>query len=172
MIKADIAEIENLTAVLVKLASDADETSVRLRQLFGEMQEDIVLPLYPQADVALEALSVATEALNRGNDTLQTLKNAMLPIADAYRENEKKNKDALNRMAMRMANLEVGYNAAISSDGVAYTEQEEEEASRQRLRQLVADNLEEMQIANIAAVTKTVKEEYEITEVKPLLEQE
>lgn len=170
MIRVDIAEIEKLTDILVKIASDSDEVLSRLRQVSNEMLNDVELSSYPQSAIALEAISGALDALNRGNDTLQSLKNTMLPIASIYQENEQKNKDALNRMAALMGSMSVGYNAAIVSDNIAHVEHSDSLTSQSKVQQLVADSVEEMQVTNIAAVTKTVREEYEISSVEELVE--
>lgn len=170
MISVDIAEIEKLTDILVRIASDSDEVLSRLRQVSNEMYNDVELPAYQQSTIALEAISGAIDALNRGNDTLQSLKNTMLPIAGTYQENEQKNKDALNRMVMRMDSVSAGYNTAIVSDSIAHVEHNDNIASQGRVQQLVADSVEEMQVTNIAAVTKTVREEYEISKIEELVE--
>jgi len=170
MIRVDIAEIEKLTDILIKIASDSEEVLNRLRQLSNEMLNDIELPNYPQSAIALEAVSGAIDALNRGNDTLQSLKNIMLPIASNYQETEQRNKDALNRILTLMNSIGISYNAAISSDNIAHVEHTDNIALQGEVQQLVADSVEEMKIANIAAITKTVNEEYEITAVEDLVD--
>ena len=170
MIKVDIAELEKLTDILIRLASDSDEVMSRLRRVSNEMHEDIELETYPQSAVALEAVSVALDALNRGNDTLQSLKSAILPVADMYRENEQKNKDALSRMVAIMDSVCVEYNAAIVSDHIAHIEHTDSIVSQSKVQQMVADSVEEMQVTNIAAVSKTIREEYEVSDVADLVE--
>lgn len=170
MIRVDIAEIEKLTDIFVKIASDSDEVLSRLRQISNEMHDDVELPAYPQSAIALEAISGAIDALNRGNDMLQSLKNIMMPIASTYQENEQKNKAALNRMAALMDSVSVGYNAAIVSDNIAHVEHSDAVVSQSKVQQLVADSVEEMQVTNIAAVTKAAREEYEISKIEDLVE--
>lgn len=170
MIKVDFAEIEQITDILVKMASDSDEVFNRLRHISMEMQEDLELAAYPQSGVALEAVSVAIDALNRGNDTLQSLRSAMLPVATTYQENEQKVKDALSRMTVQMDKVCVGYSAAIASDSITHVEHSDAVVSQSKLQQLVAESVEEMQVTNIAAVTKVVREEYEISGVEDLVE--
>ena len=170
MIKVNIAEIEKLTEILVKLASDSDEALSRLRLVSNEMNNDVELPLYPQASVTLEAILTAINSLTRANDTIQSLKNIVLPIAGIYQETEQKNKDALERMLTLMENANVDYNAAIVSDGIAHVEHADNVISQAQVQQLVADSVEEMQVTNIAAISKTLKEEYEISAVKDLVE--
>ena len=171
MIRADIAELEQLTDLLVRIASDADDVLSRLRQISSEMHEDIELAAYPQSLFALEAVSGAVDALNRGNDTMQSLKNVMLPAADAYRENEQRNIDALSRMTVRMDTVGTGYQAAIVSNGCAHVEHCSGAAAQEKVQQLVADSVEQMQVTNIAAVTRTVREEYRIAEIKELADE-
>lgn len=171
MIKVDIAEIEKLTDVLVKIASDSDEVLSKLRQVFNEMHNDIELPSYPQSAIAQEMLSEAINSLNRGNDTLQYLKSTILPIASIYQETEKKNKNALNRMTALMDGVSVGYNEAVVFDSIAYVEHSDSITSQRKVQQLVADSVGEMQATNIAAISKTVSEEYEISAVKDLVDE-
>lgn len=171
MIRVDIAEIEKLTDILVKIASDSDEALSRLRQVSNEMHNDVELPAYPQTPVALEAVSSAIDALSRGNDTLQSLKGFMLPVASTYQETEQKHKDALNRMTATMDNVVVGYNAAIVSDNIAHIEHTDATVTQTKVQQLVADSVEDMQVTNIAAVSKSVREEYEIAKVDDLVDE-
>ena len=171
MIKVDIAEIEKLTDILVKLASDSDEALSRLRQVSNEMYNDVELPTYPQSSVALEAVSTAIDALNRANDTVQSLKNTVLPIASIYQENEQKNRNALNRISALMDNASTGFNAAIVSNGIAHVEHTDSIISQGKVQQLVADSVEEMKVANIAAISKTVSEEYEVNKIKDLVDE-
>lgn len=170
MIKADIAEIEKLTDILVKLASDSDEALSRLRQVSKEMHNDTELLEYPQSSVALETVSNAIDALNRADDTVQSLKNTVLPIAGIYRENEQKNIDALNRMTELMDRANTGFNAIIVSDETALIEHTDGIISQNRARQLITDSVEEMKVANIATIYKTVSEEYEISAIKDLVD--
>lgn len=171
MIRVDVAEIEKITDILVKLASDSDEVLSRLRQVSNEMYNDIELPAYPQSSVALEAISTAIDALNRANDSVQSLKNTVLPIASIYQENEQKNKDALNRMSALMDNASTGFNAAVVSNGIAHVEHTDSIISQSKVQQLVADSVEEIKVANIAAISKTVSEEYEISAIKDLADE-
>ncbi len=166
MIKVNIAEIEKLTDILVKAASSSDEALSRLRRVSTEMHDDLELPLYAQADILLEAVSMAIDALNRGNDTLQSLKNTVLPIANVYRETEQKNKNELSRMLTSMESISVGYNAAITSESIPSIEHADAIVSQNKVQQLVADSYEEMQVANIASLTKTVSEEYEVKKIE------
>lgn len=170
MIKVDLAEIELLTDLLVKMASDTEESLNKLRQISNEMYNDIELPAYPQTPVALEAVSVAIESLNRGNDTLQSLRNAILPVVSKYQENEKRCSDALMRMTATMDAASVGFNAAVSSTGIIPVEHTDGIVSQEKVQQLVSDSVQEMQITNIAAVSKAVKEEYEVSNVVDLVD--
>ncbi len=170
MIKVNMAEIETLTDILIKVSSDSDEVLNRLRQIFNEMHNDVELPLYPQSSIALEAVSGSLDAINRGNDVLQSLKNTLLSIATTYQETEKRNKDALNRMSAMMDNISVDYNAAIISNSITPVEHNNDIESQNIIQQMVADGVEEMQATNIAALTKAVREEYEISEIEDLTE--
>ena len=166
MIKVSISEIEKLTDILVRTASSSDEALSRLRFLSAEMHNDIELPLYTQTDILLEAVSMAIETLNRGNDTIQSLKNTVLPIANIYRETEQKNKNELSRMMTTMESLSVGYNAAIASESIPSIEHTDSIVLQNKVQQLVADSYEEMQVTNIASLTKTVSDEYEVKNIE------
>lgn len=168
MITIDIAQIEVLIDLLVKSASDADEVLSRLRSVATEIQNDVELPLYAQADVVLESVALAIQALNRGTDTLLSLKGTMMPVADIYRENEKNNKDALSRMTAYIDSVKTGFSAAISTYTIPQAEHSDSVSSQSKVQQLVADSVSEMQATNIAAITKVVKEEYEAKTIKSL----
>lgn len=170
MIKVNIAEIEQITDTLVKAASNSEEVFNRLRLILSEMQDDFELSAYPQTPFVLESVSMAQSALNRGNDTLQSLRNVMQSVADHYQETELKNKAALNRMAATMDRVSVGYHAAVVSDSIAHMEHDDTIVFQNKIQQLVAQSSEEMQLTNIAAITKTVQEEYEIIKIEDLVE--
>ena len=170
MIGVDIAEIEKLTDTLVKMASDSDEVLSRLRQVCSEMYNDVELPAYPQSAIALDAISAALDALNKGNDMLLSLKSIMLPVASMYQENEQRNKEALNRLTARMDSVSVGYNAAIVSDNIVHVEQTDNIVLQGKVQQLVTDSFEEPQVTNIAAVTNVIRQEYEISKIEDLVE--
>lgn len=171
MIKADIAEIEKLAGVLSRAAANSEDVLIRLRQVSGEMHNDAGLSAYPQSVVALEALSMAIDALNRGNDTLQSLRNVIFPVASVYQENEQKNKDKLNRMAAAMEGAGIGFHAAIVSDNIAQVGHSNAINTQNRIQQLTVGGTEEIQVTNIAVVTKAVKEDFEINVVKDLFEE-
>ena len=135
------------------------------------MHNDLDLPTSPQSAVTLEAVSLAVDAFNRANDTIQSLKNTMLPMAGVYQENEQKNINALNRMLVMLDNVNTGFNAAIVSNGITPVEHSDEIISQSKVQQLVADSVEEIQVANVAAVSKVVDEEYEIKDVKDLVDE-
>lgn len=169
MIRVSIAEIEKLTDILKKSASESDEVLNRLRQLSNEMTDDVELAAYFGADGALTALSDAITALNCGNDTLQSLTNVMLPAADMYRDNERKNKEELNKIMGAMNLAGYGYSTAVTSDSMTYVEHSEAEAYQNRVIGLISDydqKLDGMRTTDIAAIAKAVKEEYEIKAVK------
>lgn len=168
MIRADIGELEGLTHTLVGLASDCDEVFNRLRLLSSQMSQDVELQTYPQAKAVLEAASAGVQALNRGNDTLQSLQGAMLPVAELYREMERKHRLALERMTVWADHLNTGYGAAIYSQQLARVEHTAERARQLQVQQLVAQNVEQLQAANLAAVTRVVRETYQVSRVEPL----
>ena len=110
-------------------------------------------------------------ALNKGNDMLQSLKNVMLPVANAYQETERRNEESLKRMTVIMDNMSVGFNAAIVSDGMSYVEQTDLGMAQREVQRLVADNIVELQAANIAVITKNIKEEYQVVKIEDLVEE-
>ena len=168
MIRADIAEIEKLTDAVVRAASDADEVRNRLRNLSAEMHDDIELAAYPQAPAALEALSLSMDVLTRSTDTLQSLRSVLLPLADTYRQTEEQHRNALGRMNAVMGTISAGYNAALESPKVAQVEHEDPVTSQSQVEELVANSALQMQAVNIAAVTKEVREEYDVDSVEPM----
>ena len=172
MIKVDLSEIELLSDLLVRTASDTEEALGKLRQVSREMQEDVELSTYLQAPMALESISGAIAALNRGNDTLQSLKNVLLSVEDTYQETEKKAKNALNRMTVSMDAAGVGYNCAMAPEGIKPPEQSDEITAQEDLQQLVSDNVQQLQAINIAAITKVVTDEYEVSSVAELPEKD
>lgn len=168
MINVDIAQIEALTDLLTKSASCADDALNRLRSVSSEMINDTELPMYTQYDVLLETVALATQALNRGTDTLLTLKGAVTPVADIYRDNEKKNKDALSRMTTYVDSVNTSVSAAVFVSTVPDSEHSDAESANKKVQQLVVDSVSQMQATNIAAVAKVVNDEYEVKNINDL----
>ncbi len=166
MISVDITEIEQLTDLLIKAASDTDESLSLLRKVSFEMQNDIELQTYIQSAIANESVSLAIDSLNRGSDTLQSLKNVLMSVADGYIENEKKNINSVNRMASYLENLHIGLDAALAATQIPVSVQTDDVVSHTKVQQLVADSAESLSVTNIAAVTKTVQKEYDVQSVK------
>lgn len=175
MIKVSIAEIENLTDILKKAASASDEVLNKLRQLSNEMTDDFELAAYSGVDGVMTVLSEAITALSHGNDTLQSLKNVMLPVADLYKDNERKNKEYLNKIIGVMNVTGDRYSTAVSSDSILYVEHSEAGAYQNRMMGLISDydeKLDGMRTTDIAAIAKIVKEDYKIKAVRTLNENE
>lgn len=170
MIKVEIAEIEQLTDVLSKAASDSDEVLSRLRQINTEMHDDLELPNYPQAPMLMDSVTYAIDTLTRSNDTLQSLRNVMFSVAADYREQEQRHKEALGRLTSVMDGVGTTYHAAVTSDSISHLEHSEEVNTQNDVQQLVAGSIEEMQATNIAAVSRMVREEYEVSQTRDLPE--
>lgn len=168
MIKVNLAEIENLSSALIDSASKTDDSLQKLRFLSNEMVNDTELPMYTQSEAILLAVTSAVNALNRGNDTLLSLKNIILSIPDAYQELEKSHKDALNRMITTMSSLNLNYSSVITSPNTPLVEEDDAIQSQNNVQQLVADSCEDMQITNIAAISKVIEDEYNIQEIKEI----
>ena len=166
MITADIGELEKITTMLISISSDADEVLHRLRKTSAEIQSDLELQTYPQYPQVSEAVSLGVDALNRGNDTLQSLKNALLYVAREYEENEKKYKDSLARMTLVLSGIEANLNSVIAANGIV--EQSEQSALHSLAVSMVSDSALEMQMVNIAALTKKINDEYGIKEVETI----
>ena len=168
LIKVNVFELEKITNNLIKITSDTDELLNRLKSISSEMQNDVELSTYIQSKKLIDSVLVATDAINRGNDIAQTLKNVMLSVASDYKETEKMNIDALNRMIIVMDAVSSRYNASVTSYNIPHIEHTDLLASQNKVQQLVTDNAEEMQITNIAVITKVVQEEYEVKSVKDM----
>lgn len=166
MIKVNLAEIEILSATLMDSASKSEDTLQKLKFLSNEIANDIELPMYTQADAVLQAVSHATDTLNRSNDTLQSLKNVISSVSSTYQETEKANTDALNRMLSIMSSLDAGYNSIIVSQNTPLVEHDDTVMALDKVQQLVTESSEEMQITTIAAITKVIEDEYEINDIK------
>ena len=165
MITADIGELEKITTTLISVASETDEVLHRLRKTSAEIQSDLDLQTYPQYPQVAEAVSLSVDALNRGNDTLQSLKNALLYVAGEYEEKEKEYKNALARMTTVLSGIETTLTSVIASSGVVPIEQGDQSERHSQVVSVVSDSALEMQMVNIAALTKKTDDEYGIKEV-------
>lgn len=165
MIAADIGELEKITAMLLSVSSEADEVLHRLRKTSAELQADPDLQTYPQYPQVTEAVSSGVDSLNRGNDTLQSLKSVLLYVPEEYEENEKKYKNALERMTTVLSGIEANLNSTMAADGPAPIEQSEQSDRHAQVVSMVSDRSLEMQMVNIAALTQKTDEEYGIQDI-------
>lgn len=166
MIIADINELERITDMLVSVSSETDEVLNRLRKISAEIHSDFDLQTYPQYSVVTESVSLGIDALNRGNDTLQSLKNVLLHVATEYGENEKKHKNAIARMTARLSDVCVNLSSTILSKDAVSIERDSQTDRHAEVVSLVSDSAVEMQMVNIAAIAKITDEEYGIVEVE------
>lgn len=168
MISVNTSELEQLTEHVFKAAADCDEVLVLLRRIRTEMQEDIELQTYPQAMIADESLGYAVESLNRGNDTLQSLKGVLAPLASQYEENESNGKNAIGRMTEYLGSLQAGLAAADLASCLPVAIPTDEAGMHEQVKQLIAQDAEEMAAANVASVSRVIEEEYELNQVLPM----
>lgn len=168
MIYVDIPEIEKLSELLVIIASLSDETLSKLRHIYGEMQSDLELANYPQCPMCLEATALSIDALNRANDMLQSLKGILLSVPGEYEAKEQEHRNMISRMTELLAAYNIDLGAAISPTGVPIEEQSAEQERQAQVQQLVADSAAEMELTNIAAISKVVKEEYDVRKVEDM----
>lgn len=165
MIDVDIAQLELLTDTVMRSASDAEELLARLRAAAAEMQADDALALYEQAVVAQESVTLAVAALGRGADCLRSLGAALLPAADMYLENERENKEMLERTTADMGRLRTDFAATLENGHVPQAAHTDAVSCQNKAQQLVTDSLVEMQAVNIAAVAKAARGEYTVKTV-------
>ncbi len=168
MIRVDMAELEKLSILLTRNASQAEETLCRLRHVSAEMQEDLELALYEPTGAALEAVALAVETLTRCNDTLQSLKGTIALAGERYRELEQQHKNALNRMIVTMNTAATEYQAAMATTVVPQAEHSDAQLASEAVEALVADSAESLQAANVAAIRDTAQHLYPVQDVQEL----
>ena len=168
MIKVDIASIEKIVDILIKTASDTEEVLYRIKKTSDEMYDDTTLSNFVQSIGALEAVSAATEQIERGNGTLYSLKNIMRSVVDMYQENEQSNISALKKMHTVMECTDLNLHAAMTSNKLVYVEHSDAVIMQNEVQELLTKNKEQLSTVNLAAVAEIVNEEYAITTVKEL----
>ncbi len=168
MISVNIGELETLSTHAMVSSQKSEDILFRLKNLRNEMQTDLEFMEYPQALIVMESLGIASDAMFRADEILRNLRNVLLNVPEQYRENEKKFKDALSRMTEYMNTVSTDYGSVLLSEDMSYVEHPEEGVSQTKVCELVSENLQDMQVINISAVAKVVKEEYPVSEVRPL----
>lgn len=168
MIIADIGELEKIINMLISVSSETDEVLNRLRKTSAEIQSDFDLQTYPQYPYITESVSLGINALNRGNDTLQSLKNVLLYVATEYVDNEKKYKNALARMTALLSGIGANLTSATLSEDIVSVERDTQTDLHAQVVSLVSDSALEMQVANIAAITKKTDEEYGTVDIEAM----
>lgn len=165
MIFADVAEIEKISHILSALADRADESLSVLRRTLAEMQNDVEFGMYPQHAAVCNSVSLSIDSLARGNDILQTLKGALSNAAHEYEETETNNINALNRMTNLLSNIQAGMFLSTLPEQVPTVANENQPNGLDRVRELVSASAAEMQITNIAVISKVITEDYGIDQV-------
>ncbi len=168
MISVNIGELETLSTYAMVSSQKSEDILFRLKNLRSEMQTDLEFMEYPQALIVMESLGIAADAMFRADETLRNLRNVLLNVPEQYRENEKKCKDALSRMTEYMNTVSTDYGSVLLSEDMSYVEHPGEDVSQTKVCELVSENLQDMQVINISAVARVVKEEYPVSEVRPL----
>ena len=168
MILADLPELEKISGELISVAIGTDEVLNSVRKTLSEIQNDVELTTYPQHADVCESVALCVESLNRSNDMLQTLKGTLQYISGEYEANEIHNINALSRMTTMLSNIHTNLVASTAMGRVTTVEQSDQIQSSSHIRELVSDSAMEMQVTNIAAVGKVVKEEYSIKQVEDM----
>lgn len=165
MIFADVAEIEKISHILSALADRADEALSVLRRTLAEMQNDVEFGMYPQHTTVCNSVSSSIDSLARGNDILQTLKGVLANAVREYEDAEESNVNALNRMADLLSHIQTGMFLSTLPGQIPTVANENQPNSLDRVRGLVSASAAEMQLTNIAVISKVIKEEYGIDQV-------
>lgn len=170
MISVDVEELERLSDVFSMIATKSDEALEKLRRISNEMLNDIELLSYPQGNTASEIVSLGLTTFSQANDTVLALRNVLFPLAELYKENEGAFLNAISRMTAIMDSLSVSMDASVVSSDIPNIEISDDMQNHSDIQKLVDESCLEMQVTNISAVNKAIREEYDINEVKPLEE--
>jgi hypothetical protein len=170
MISVDIEEIERLADVVTMISTKSDETLEKLRRISNEMLNDIELLTYPQGTTASEIASLSLNTFSQANDTIQALRNVLFSLAEIYKGNEKDYSNAIARMTAVMDSLSVSMTASVVSADIPNIEVSDVMQNQSDIQRLVDESSLEMQLTNISAVSKVIREDYDINDVRPLEE--
>ena len=168
MIYINTDGLENISDLLVALASQTENEFYRAKAALMELQENTQFQSYPQYVSACETMSHATDELFRLKDTLNTLMNILLSASGDYIQEEKKKVELLRKVTDCLASVSYNLSVAVETSGKAEVEKSDEMLSMDEIQKLVADSNLQMQMTNIAAVSKKVQEEYEVNKITPI----
>lgn len=160
MIKADTPQLERIAQRLALMASNSEDICSLLRRIDAELESDLELAAYPQAAVVCEAVQSAIAALSKADELLQGLKTVLAFAPAEYEDAEKQQIDAISRLTALLSGINMNLVAAETPGKIVVEEQGSYTERDALVACLVADSAAELQITNLAVLSKAVEEEY------------
>lgn len=168
MIYVNTDGLENISDLLTGITSVAENEFYRAKSVMSEIQGNPKFQSYPQYIMACDYMAHATDELFRLQETLRTLMTLLISASEDYKTEEKKRIELLHKVTDCLAKVDYTISAAIQSDGKSEVETSQEMVDLDELQKMVEEDLLSIEMINIAAVSRKVQEEYEVTKVTPI----
>ncbi len=165
MIVADISELEHIADILSVTSSEIDDTLNKAKITFAEMSADLEFAQYIHAQPCIEKVGVAVSALFNVNERISELKSVVFSALSGYSDNERACKNAVSRMTAYLSLLNDTATAALSLDCPSVTGLEQS-INQDEIQKMICGSAEELQMANIAAVSKIIEKEYPVKQIQ------
>ncbi len=165
MVIADISELEHIADILSVTSSEIDDTLNKAKATFAEMSADVEFAQYVHTQPCLEKAGAAISSLFNVNERISELKGIMFSVSGGYSDTERACKNAISRMTAYMSLLNDTATTALSLDYPSVTSLEQS-TNQDEIQKMISGSAEELQIANIAAVSKIIEKEYPVKQIQ------
>lgn len=166
MIKAQPEGLEQISADLKKSAEMLEDITGKIMRLAGEMFDDFQIEeISGNLEIKSIVVSVNTDTA-RTADRLYSFSKAVSDALISYSEIERKNCEKIERLNCAIDSLGTELNSIYAVKDVPIPEASPDEEIQRNTELLVTGSVQDLQMTNIAAVSKAIKEKYFISAVK------
>lgn len=166
MIIINTDELENLCLLVHSYASKSEELKMHINRLYNEMLNDDFLSVYLRNDELLAGVATAYKKLERCYDILMKLNAILNQKCEEYKTTEQSFQKKIEALKERADLLRI-QTETVMTGTIDIKESSDETVSLiDSIVKLVSDSETDMELINIAAVSKTVRDEYVIDDVK------
>ena len=168
MISVDFSQIEILCNKISRALSLSDDAYAMLHFLNEEITNDLEMQTYPQYVRVSESVKYSCERLKRINERLQLLSSVLSTLIETFNENETDIQNDISRISILLNSTQTNISLFLDQGDAFLVEQNEQTVSYSKLQQLVSDNVVEMELTNISAITAGIQRQYSVQEIVDL----
>lgn len=166
MITVQPEGLEQISADLKKSAEMLEDITGKIMRLAGEMFDDYqIKEISGNQDIKRIIVSVNTDTA-RTADRLYRFSQAVSDALISYSGIERKSCEKIERLNCMIDSLSTELDCLYSVKDAAIPEVSSDEEAQRNTELLVTGNVQDLQITNIAAISKVINEKYFVSAVK------